>query len=457
MRVDRSIIVVGAFLSILGAALVYNGYGFVQVERGWTEVIAGTTVFSTGLVLIALGFILRALSVIAASADKAALLLAKGRVPATLFAESAESAESAEPGAAFAGTIVAPAFAPQAELAGAPEAPPEPEFQPAGFGVAETAGAVLRQEEPEHPAPVFSAPLAEEPLAEPPAALQPEFPAQSEPRSPAAKPLSWMIRPAKAKAEPAPPEPSLEPEPAPEPAYAEPDYRERRLQRVNFRETAPQPPVPEKPVSQETVVQEPVVQEPVLVEPLYEAPVVAEPARDEHALHEISPPLEPVRQPAAEAAPAAVDWLDEVMAEADPFFRLGAVPSAEKTKHEAVFPDAPPEAVVEPEAPAAIALSHEAPAELGVLAEPDLAEPEPAFAEPVSHQEPPHEHVEEHAPQEEAGSEAERPPLEVIGQYEANGTHYIMYADGSIDAETAHGAYRFASMEELKHFIESQQ
>jgi hypothetical protein len=29
-----------------------------------------------------------------------------------------------------------------------------------------------------------------------------------------------------------------------------------------------------------------------------------------------------------------------------------------------------------------------------------------------------------------------------------------MYADGSIDAETAHGVYRFASMEELKRFIE---
>ena len=42
----------------------------------------------------------------------------------------------------------------------------------------------------------------------------------------------------------------------------------------------------------------------------------------------------------------------------------------------------------------------------------------------------------------------------VIGSYEAHGTHYTMYADGSIDAETAHGVYRFASMDELKRFIE---
>ncbi len=56
---------------------------------------------------------------------------------------------------------------------------------------------------------------------------------------------------------------------------------------------------------------------------------------------------------------------------------------------------------------------------------------------------------------EEAGSGAARP--EVIGHYEAQGAHYTMYADGSIDAETAHGVYRFASMEELKSFIEGQE
>jgi hypothetical protein len=45
---------------------------------------------------------------------------------------------------------------------------------------------------------------------------------------------------------------------------------------------------------------------------------------------------------------------------------------------------------------------------------------------------------------------------QIIGHYDAHGAHYTMYSDGSIDAETPHGVYRFASMEELKRFIEGQ-
>lgn len=43
----------------------------------------------------------------------------------------------------------------------------------------------------------------------------------------------------------------------------------------------------------------------------------------------------------------------------------------------------------------------------------------------------------------------------VIGRYESEGTSYVMYADGSIDAQSEAGVYRFASMAELKAFIES--
>lgn len=50
------------------------------------------------------------------------------------------------------------------------------------------------------------------------------------------------------------------------------------------------------------------------------------------------------------------------------------------------------------------------------------------------------------------------PPLapepEVIGRYNAGGAAYIMYSDGSIEAETENGTYRFASMNELREFIE---
>ena len=86
-------------------------------------------------------------------------------------------------------------------------------------------------------------------------------------------------------------------------------------------------------------------------------------------------------------------------------------------------------------------------------------EPEPAY-EP----EPAQEHIPhipdaspEHQP--EAGSGARSPsPICAPPSSAATrrmATHYTMYADGSIDAETAHGVYRFASMDELKRFIEN--
>ncbi len=51
------------------------------------------------------------------------------------------------------------------------------------------------------------------------------------------------------------------------------------------------------------------------------------------------------------------------------------------------------------------------------------------------------------------------PPTEpydsaVIGRYESDDTSYVMYADGSIEAHSQAGVYRFASMAELKAFIE---
>jgi hypothetical protein len=81
-------------------------------------------------------------------------------------------------------------------------------------------------------------------------------------------------------------------------------------------------------------------------------------------------------------------------------------------------------------------------------------EPEPDL---VPETEP--EHELEPAPPATAAEEAavDEAAPEVIGHYEAHGAHYTMYADGSIDADTTHGVYRFASMEELKQFIARQE
>jgi len=45
----------------------------------------------------------------------------------------------------------------------------------------------------------------------------------------------------------------------------------------------------------------------------------------------------------------------------------------------------------------------------------------------------------------------------VVGRYEAAGTSYAMYSDGSVEAENEHGIFRFGSMAELRAFIEQGQ
>jgi hypothetical protein len=51
-----------------------------------------------------------------------------------------------------------------------------------------------------------------------------------------------------------------------------------------------------------------------------------------------------------------------------------------------------------------------------------------------------------------AASEA---ALAIVGRYESEGTSYVMYADGSIEARAEHAVLHFKSMVELKTFMES--
>ncbi|MGI8569583.1 MAG: hypothetical protein ACR2KT_11185 [Methylocella sp.] len=46
--------------------------------------------------------------------------------------------------------------------------------------------------------------------------------------------------------------------------------------------------------------------------------------------------------------------------------------------------------------------------------------------------------------------------LAIVGRYESEGTSYVMYADGSIEARTQHAVLHFNSMAELKAFMEAQ-
>jgi hypothetical protein len=52
-----------------------------------------------------------------------------------------------------------------------------------------------------------------------------------------------------------------------------------------------------------------------------------------------------------------------------------------------------------------------------------------------------------------ADVEAPEPPATLVGRYSAGGAHYMIYSDGTIEAETDRGAMKFASMDEFKTFL----
>ena len=45
----------------------------------------------------------------------------------------------------------------------------------------------------------------------------------------------------------------------------------------------------------------------------------------------------------------------------------------------------------------------------------------------------------------------------IVGRYEAGGASYVLLSDGAIEVETETGTHRFASMQDLKAFIEAQE
>ena len=212
-------------------------------------------------------------------------------------------------------------------------------------------------------------------------------------------PLAWMVRPEKAP--PAPPPPMQVEEFESWEAEAEQD---ERLAQQPPHETWQETRQETRQETWEETWQEPPRQEPP---PPAQTPPVAELPPEPLDAEDLSGSLdapEPAPHLEAEFAPEA----------------------------ESAHPHAPPEAEPEPQP------DFEPAPEPEPVSAPETApdyEPEPQAA----------------APAEEVGAP------EIIGHYEAHGAHYTMYADGSIDADTAHGVYRFASMEELKEFIASQE
>ncbi len=91
----------------------------------------------------------------------------------------------------------------------------------------------------------------------------------------------------------------------------------------------------------------------------------------------------------------------------------------------------------------------------------DDAPPSTPKSSPAEATEPPAPHYREPAPAEGVPTAALQPadseptPERVLlRSYQSQGVDYHLYEDGSIDAETSGGTFRFASLEELRQFIE---
>jgi hypothetical protein len=54
--------------------------------------------------------------------------------------------------------------------------------------------------------------------------------------------------------------------------------------------------------------------------------------------------------------------------------------------------------------------------------------------------------------EDETDSDASRPAV-VVGTYNSGDNKYVMFSDGSIEAQTPSGVFRFKSLDELKEFI----
>jgi len=143
-----------------------------------------------------------------------------------------------------------------------------------------------------------------------------------------------------------------------------------------------------------------------------------------------------------------VDQLAESFAAraVEPAFAFGAAaPDIAPQLHE--------ESEVHPEfsAEPSLSVEHE------TTVEADAPEPEPAPATaPIEEEEPLNENRAGHLPTltevEQAIAEPEAPPT-LVGRYSSGGANYMIFSDGTIEAETEQGAFKFASMGDFKAYL----
>jgi hypothetical protein len=76
--------------------------------------------------------------------------------------------------------------------------------------------------------------------------------------------------------------------------------------------------------------------------------------------------------------------------------------------------------------------------------------------EPEAHEEPVDEDRAEHPPalgENEHATETQQGLPGLVGRYSSGGANYMIFADGSIEAETQEGTFKFASMGDFKKYL----
>jgi hypothetical protein len=133
----------------------------------------------------------------------------------------------------------------------------------------------------------------------------------------------------------------------------------------------------------------------------------------------------------------------------------------EETLSERQEPLAPPLlAGIEPVVLAETGAVHSREAPASEFSEPAMTPaPSPALDEASDREAAPiNENRKGHLPSLEALEQAAQepaPPPTLVGRYSAGGANYSIFSDGSIEAETDQGAFKFGSMSEFKAFIAS--
>jgi hypothetical protein len=406
---NAGVFALGIILIVGGAWGMARGSAYVQLEWGWSSVISGSVAFTGGVLTLAVGCVLQRLDALQGALHRAG-------VGASIMVQPAEVPVAEEPATEPMPLGVGPVTLAARE----PEPPPAAYADPALQAAAAINLELLAHEQhpaatehaDPHPSPQFTETASSEPPPEvihaadqgPADDMVKAAGVSDEPELDAA--IEELLAEERGRtpqsAAEFPPAAAVEPAAElPEPASApEPDKLQKAAQRAGGwrglfsrkERGASSPPPTDQPA--------------------------VEPAWEDQALQAPLEPEEPASAPAHKGVPSPAvhgdsiprtgdDWFDRALSGLDETYEPSGRGAPKETSHERERED----------------VTHS-----------KLEADQPAAEEPP-------------------GS---APPAEpaVIGRYTSGSTTYVMFADGSIEAETPNGVLHFASLADLKVYVE---